>query len=224
MTVPTSILELYNGHVAEIQVEIVSDLVCPWCFIGKRRLEKAMALRPDVAFQVRWLPFQLHPDLGPEGMPIADVLQRKFGDEAKVKTLVDRIAGAGRADGIAFAFDRIQRVPSTLAAHCLVDWAGPEAGAMAESIFHAYFEEGRDIGDHALLAELGGAAGLDAAEVKARLDRGDDRDRIAAEARAHAQDTRCVPHFTFGGRVRVAGAQQPADLVRAFDAVLHHAA
>jgi predicted DsbA family dithiol-disulfide isomerase len=223
MTVPASMLQLYNGRMVEIQVDIVSDLTCPWCFIGKRRLEKATAAKPGVTFRVRWLPFELHPGLGPEGVDLATLLRRKFGDEAMIRRLVERVALAGRADGIAFAFDRM-RIPSTLAAHCLLEWAGPAQNDLCEALFRAQFEAGRDIGDHAVLAELAGAAGLDAVAVRERLDRGDARERVRAEAASRRVDG--VPHFVFGGQVHLSGAQPPEALLRAIDEALRaqHAA
>ena len=150
---------------AAVTIDVVSDVVCPWCFIGKRRLEKAVALVPDIAVEVRWRPYQLAPDLPAAGIPRDQYLTQKFGSLDRVKANFARIAAVGAEDGIDFAFDRITVSPNTLNAHRLVLWArsGGHQDAVVEALFNAYFVEGRNLADISTLIEIGVAHGLDAA-------------------------------------------------------------
>ena len=202
-----------------LSIDVVSDVVCPWCFIGKRRLEAALALyakeRPDAAAPaVSWRPFQLNPDLPAEGMPRAEYIQRKFGARGG-GAVYERVTMVGRQVGIPFAFDRIARQPNTLAAHSLIELAQAHGGqdAAAEAFFRAYFLEGVDLTSRANLVAIAAGAGLDPAEAETWLDNASAREAVAAEdARAREIGIQGVPFFIFGGRVAVSGAQ-PAEVL-----------
>ena len=194
-----------------MRIDIWSDVVCPWCYIGKRRLEKALALHGGEV-ELRWLPFQLNPDMPREGMARADYRQRKFGSIERGKQLDARVAAEGQGEGIAFAFERIARTPNTLAAHQLIEIAQEEGkgNAVVDALFRAYFEEARDIGDAAVLADIAANAGVrdwpqaaDAGGVAA----------LEEEMRGHGISA--VPTFIFNHRLGVAGAQAPEALAAA---------
>src|SRR3954471_9838125 len=146
-----------------LTIEIASDVICPWCYIGKRRLEKALALLDgEVKPDVRWLPFQLNPDMPAGGMPRAEYRKRKFGSIERGRELDARVAAEGRGEGIDFAFERIVRTPNTAAAHQLIDLAQSQAkgGEVVKALFRAYFEEARDIGDAEVLQSIATGAGV----------------------------------------------------------------
>ena len=145
-----------------LTIEVVSDVVCPWCYIGKRRLEKALEQTKDeLEVTIRWLPFQLNPDMPEGGMARPDYRKAKFGSVERGRELDARVAGEGRGEGIAFAFERMQRTPNTVAAHRLIDLAQKQGrgGAVVDALFKAYFEEAQDIGDAEVLARIASAAG-----------------------------------------------------------------
>lgn len=204
-----------------LSIDVISDVVCPWCFIGKRRLEGALALyakaHPEApAPAVTWRPFQLNPDLPDEGISRAEYVQRKFG--ARGGAVYDRVSGVGREVGIPFAFDRIARQPNTLAAHSLVE-LGQAHGvqdAVVEALFRAYFLEGVDLTARENLASIAAAAGLDRATAEAWLDDAGKRTAAAAEdRRARAIGVEGVPFFIFNGRVAVSGAHPAEALLEA---------
>ncbi len=196
-----------------LSIDVVSDVVCPWCFIGKRRLEGALALyakeRPDApAPTVTWRPFQLNPGLPAEGMARADYVAQKFGPRGGA--VYTRVAAVGREVGIDFAFDRITRQPNTLAAHSLIELAGAKGrqDAMKEAFFRAYFLDGVDLTARENLVAIATSAGLDRAAVEEWLDNADAREATAAEdARARELGIEGVPFFIFNGRLGVSGAQ-----------------
>jgi predicted DsbA family dithiol-disulfide isomerase len=201
-----------------LSIDVVSDVVCPWCFIGKRRLEGALALyakeRPDApAPTVTWRPFQLNPGLPAEGMARADYVARKFG--ARGGAVYDRVKAVGREVGIDFAFDRITRQPNTLAAHSLIGLAGTvgRQDATKEAFLRAYFLDGVDLTARANLVAIATSAGLDRAAVEEWLDHPEAREGAAAEdARAREIGIEGVPFFIFNGRLGVSGAQ-PAEVL-----------
>src|SRR3954469_12847256 len=144
-------------------IEVASDVVCPWFYIGKRRLEKALALLDgEVKPDVRWLPFQLNPDMPAGGMPRAQYRKAKFGSVERARQLDERVAAEGRGEGIDFAFERIERTPNTTAAHQLIDLAQSQAKGreVVDALFHAYFEEARDIGNAEVLQAIAEGAGV----------------------------------------------------------------
>lgn len=203
-----------------ISLVVISDPICPWCFIGKRRLDRALAARPDHPFAVEWRPFMLNPDMAPEGMDRRAYLEAKFGGPEGAAAVYGRIARTAGEDGLALDFDAIARTPSTLDAHRLIGWAR-ESGAdhaMAEAIFAAYFQRGVDIGDRDALAALAPAAGLDPATVRRRLDGDADAEAVRREAAAAREaGVDGAPTFIIGGRRAVAGAQPTAFWLSAID-------
>jgi len=203
-----------------VQVDIVSDVVCPWCFIGKRHLEQALATyrqrHPDApAPDVRWHPFQLNPQLPAAGMPRAQYTAAKFGGPERAKEIYARVAAAGERAGIAFAFDRIEMQPNTIDAHRLMHRA-EELGiqdAMADSLFSGYFLEGKNFTNRETLAELAQRAGMAAEEARRYLDSDEDRALIAEQdERARRIGVEGVPFFIFNQRLAVSGAQ-PAEIL-----------
>lgn len=207
-----------------LTIDVVSDVVCPWCYIGKRRLEEALALlraaEPDLPVEVRWHPFQLNPDLPPEGADRRQYLERKFGGPARAKEIYARVEAAGATVGIPFAFDAIERQPNTLLAHRLIAWAQsrPEgdADALVESLFKAYFIDGQYLGDRDVLAARAVAAGFDPGDARAFLDSQDMAEAVAgADRRAREMGVTGVPFFIFDGKTAVSGAQEPATLIEA---------
>ena len=200
-------------------IDIVSDVICPWCFIGKRRLERALAIAPQSGVQIMWRPFQLNPDMPPEGMDRGAYLQAKFG-AARGGPMYDRVRDAGAEDGIAFAFDRIKRTPNTIKPHRLIRWAG-NAGlqdAVVEALFQAYFLAGEDLSDDATLIRIAHGAGCDADAVAAYLAGDEDSDQIRAEdAFARQAGISGVPCFIVDHKFAISGAQPPAAFLEIFD-------
>jgi predicted DsbA family dithiol-disulfide isomerase len=205
-----------------MHIDIISDVVCPWCFIGKRRLEKALALRPEIAAEITWRPFQLNPDMPAEGMARAEYIASKFGDSAHSRRIHQTIAEAGASVGLDFAFDRIKRSPNTRNAHRLIRLATRRGvgGAMVDRLFHGYFLEGRDVGDSATLAALAAEAGIDRTEALAFLESNEEREEIIAEDRnTRRLGINAVPCFIFAGQYAVSGAQEPEFFLPVFDLV-----
>jgi predicted DsbA family dithiol-disulfide isomerase len=198
-----------------VTIDVISDVVCPWCFIGKRRLEEALAqvaqARSAGEVTVRWHPFELNPDLPTEGIERRQYVEKKFGGAGRAAGIYERVGAVGAAAGIPFAFERIARQPNTRNAHRLVAWAQArgDAGPLVERLFRAFFLEGRDPGDNDVLAAIAGESGHDAAAARAMLESGEGRDDVAAaERRAHEIGIGGVPFFIFNGRLAVSGAQE----------------
>ncbi|WP_193560480.1 DsbA family oxidoreductase [Dankookia rubra] len=208
---------------ARLPIEVVFDLVCPWCFLGIRRLRRMLRSRPDVAAELIWRPFLLNPDLAPQGVPRQEYLVRKFGGEERARRLHGTIAELGRAEGLEFRFDRIRRVPHSLDAHRLVRWAGRfgAADAAVDAVFEAYFMEGADIGDAAVLAAIAGRLGLEAPMARRFLATVAEVEAVHADnLRAHRLGINGVPCFVVAGRHAIAGAQEPEVLERLLDVAL----
>ncbi|HUR42790.1 MAG TPA: DsbA family oxidoreductase [Aestuariivirga sp.] len=194
-----------------VSIDIVSDVICPWCFVGKRRLDAALASLGDIVAEVSWHPFLLDGSIPKEGMDRRDYLTRKFGAE-RLKTLHDPLLAAAKEAGAPMDFAAIKRTPNTLDAHRLLRWsqAVGKQHDMAERLFMAYWNEGKDIGDKQVLAAEAGAVGLDAAEIKELLDGEADLAEIKAEIqRAAEMGITGVPTFLIAGRYAVVGAQSP---------------
>ncbi len=202
-----------------MKIEVVSDVVCPWCYIGKRRLEKALALvGADAPPEVTWLPFQLNPGMPPEGMPRAEYRRAKFGSVERGRQLDARVAAEGRGEGIEFAFERIERTPNTFAAHQLIDLAQERGagGTVVDALFRAYFEEARDIGERGVLLGIGEAAGLARARNRGALGRrGSGAARGAAGGKHEAARHQRRADLHPGAQVRRVGAQPPEALAAA---------
>jgi len=205
-----------------MRIDVFADAVCPWCYIGRRRLERARAMRPAAQLDIHWRPFQLNPWMPAEGMSRAEYLAAKFG-AVDADRVYDNVRRVGAGEGIAFDFDRIAHTPNTIDAHRAIRWAravaGPEAeDALIEALFRAYFEEGEDIGDVAVLTGLVREAGLDGAAAAAHLLGDLDRDAVAAEdAKARQMGVQGVPCFIVEGRFAVSGAQEPEYFMPLFD-------
>ena len=205
-------------------IDIYSDPICPWCMIGKRRLDRAMdemrQARPELVPRLRWRVFQLNPTMPADGMDRSAYLAAKFGGADRAGEVYRAIRKEGLAEGIDFAFDRIRRTPNTLKAHALIALAAGEehASEMVERLFQAYFLEGLDIGDGAVLEGLAAEVGLARESVETGL--GDDAviDGLQAEdAAARAKSIGGVPHFIIDGRYSLAGAVAPEVLTRAME-------
>lgn len=201
-----------------VTVDVVSDVVCPWCYLGKRRLEAAVALVPDVDVTVRWRPYQLDPSIPPEGMDRAEYFTRKFGSLDAIADGHKRLTEWGRAVDIDYRFDDMTRAVNTIDAHRLVRWAAAEGKqeAMVERLFRANFTDAVDVSDHAVLARLAGEVGMDAASVAARLATDEDRDAVQAEiADAQRVGVTGVPTFIVNSRYGVVGAHPPEAIAQA---------
>jgi predicted DsbA family dithiol-disulfide isomerase len=206
-----------------LTIDVVSDVVCPWCYIGKRRLERALALRPDIPVEVRWRPFFLNPWVPREGMSREDYLSTKFGSVEAYKGIAKRVAAAAASEGLTYALDAIARQPNTLDAHRLIRWAHErgDAAGTKQRLMELYFKEGADLTDREVLVAAARDAGLDPDEV--RRDLGSDKDvaEVEAEAaRATEAGINGVPFFIFNNRVGVSGAQAPEVLAGAMDRAL----
>lgn len=206
-----------------MQIDVISDTVCPWCFIGKRRLQKAMALRPDIAFDVRWRPYQLDAAVPKGGMDRQAYMRAKFGDDPKkIVEMYKLIAAEGAKDGIEFDFASIQRRPNSLDSHRLIRWA-EAAGVqddVVERLFIAYFENAEDIGDVRVLADIADMCGMDGVEVAQMLEGDADLSLVAREDQiAREMGVTGVPAMIFGNRLAVSGAREAEVLVSVIDRV-----
>ncbi len=205
---------------ARLSIEIVHDLVCPWCYLGVRRLLRTLRRRPDMAFDLTWRPFLLNPDMPRLGMARPDYVVRKFGGEERARRLYNAIAETGRAEGILFRFDRIRRAPSSIDAHRLVRYAARfgRADSMVEALFSAHFTDGHDIGDHNVLLAIAVACGLDSTHVSRFLLTDEESEGVHADnLRAHRLGINGVPCFVIEGRHAIAGAQEPEVIERLLD-------
>ncbi len=209
-----------------IDIDIVSDPVCPWCFIGKRRLERALADRGE-EFAVHWRPFQLNPEMPASGMPRESYLALKFGGPDRARKIYDSVSRAGESEEIAFNFDAIQVQPNTFDAHRLIRWSG-SAGVqdkVVEALFTRYFFEGRNIGEHAELLDVAETSGMDRDLVADLLARDADRQLVESEEhQARQLGISGVPCFIVAGRYAVSGAQDPSVLANVFDLAQQEAA
>lgn len=208
---------------ARLVIEVVHDLVCPWCYLGVHRLLRTLRRRPDIACDLAWHPFLLNPDMPRLGMARGDYVVRKFGGEERARRLYASITEIGQAEGMVFRFERIRRTPSSIDAHRLVRLAAREgrADAMAMALFEAHFSEGLDIGDTFVLTALAGRCGLDMAAARDYLDTDAEQDAVHAEnLRAHRLGINGVPCFVLGGRHAIAGAQDVEVIERLLDVAL----
>jgi len=204
-----------------MQIDVISDVVCPWCFIGKRNLEAALATwreqHPhEEAPQVNWLPFQLNPGLPESGMPRAQYVADKFGGPERAKEIYARVSKAGATAGIAFNFDGIVRQPNTINPHRLIHLAGEEdkQDAMVEALFHGYFLDQADLTSNDTLADIAAAAGLDREKVTAYLATDQDKPLIEnGDHRARTIGVQGVPFFIVNQRYALSGAQPPEVLL-----------
>lgn len=205
-----------------MRIEYVFDTVCPWCYVGKRRLERALAQRPETRSRIVWRPFLLNPDLPPEGIDRKLYLDRKFGGAARVQRVHAAVVAAGRGEGIEFDFESIARMPNSLNSHRLIRYAGGTGreSEVVEALYQAYFTLGLDIGDIQVLADIGASQGLEREQVLAYLSSEADTAGVLGDnARAHRLGVNGVPCLILEGSYALAGAQEPDILLRLIDIV-----
>jgi len=201
-----------------LPIDMVSDVVCPWCFIGKHRLEKAIALKPEIPVEVRFRPYFLNPWVPREGISREEYLTTKFGSPDRYRAIAQRVAQAAAAEGLTYALDGIKRQPNTLDCHRLIRWAGGNAARMKQRLMDLYFTEGGDLTDRETLVRAAADCGLDPERVRQRLASEEDVAGVTQEADA-AKDAGIdgVPCFILGGLVAVQGAQAPDYLAQAIE-------
>ena len=197
-----------------IAIDVVSDVICPWCFLGKRRLDRAIGLLDGIRVEVNWRPFFLDPTIPKEGMSRKTYMESKFGAE-RLKTIHDPLIAAGKEDGVPYALDRIMRTPNSMDAHRLIRWSHIQGKQhdVAERLFMAYWNAGLDIGDHAVLLKIASDAGMDKTDVSEKLKNGTDADVVNAEvSHAYRMGVTGVPCFIFAQKQGLMGAQ-PAEVL-----------
>ena len=210
-----------------MQIDVISDTVCPWCFIGKRRLARAIDLRPNIDFDVKWRPYRLDVSVPKGGMDRQAYMRLKFGDDPmKIVEMHKLIAAEGAKEGIVFDFAAIQRRPDTLDSHRLIRWA-EAAGVqdeVVERLFIAYFENGEDIGDIRVLADIADLCGMDGREIAEMLESDADRALVEREDQiAREMGVTGVPAMIFANKVAVSGAREPEVLTMVIDKALEMA-
>jgi len=196
-----------------IQIDIISDVVCPWCYLGQRRLRLALdGLASEIKADVTWKPYQLEPNAPPEGFDTFEYLSRKIGGPERVRQSHTMLTQMGAEIGLPFALDKAKVFPNTLDAHRLLHWAGQSGAAIQDKVAHALFTanfvEGRNVGDHGVLADIAAACGMDGDDVKSRLATHLDRDTIRNEiTNAQHMGVNGVPFFVIDGKYAISGAQ-----------------
>jgi len=203
-----------------ISIDLFSDPICPWCYIGKRRLEEALAIRPDIRVEIEWHGFQLNPMMPHDGMNRSDYLSLKFGNPDNARRLYENIEGVGQQAGIAFNFERIAVTPNTINAHRLIRLAGQYGvqNDVVERLFAAYFIDGENIGDIMTLASIGDAAGIDRVTAQTFLDSGEDIEAVKSDdMQARQLGIQGVPFFILDHQYAVSGAQEPEAFYPLFD-------
>lgn len=201
-----------------MQIEIFSDVVCPWCYIGKRRLDAVLAGELGQGVQVTWRPYQLYPQMPEQGMPRDVFMKARFGAGAEASAIYGRILDEARTVGLELDFERIRVAPNTLRAHRLLSWAEPSGRQhdLAEVLFRYYFREGRDVGDNAELALAAAEAGLDPDAATVMLRGHDEMDKVRAElALGYSIGVSGVPYFVLAGQFAIPGAQ-PQEVMSQF--------
>jgi len=211
-----------NTSEKKITIDVVSDVVCPWCFLGRKRLENALAMLPEVEAEIRWRPFQLDPTLPPQGKDRDVYMREKFGNGSKIDDIHKQLTELGDENGIVFDFEAITRAPNTLDAHRVIHWAAQAApdtqNKLVGTLFSLYFEQGQDIGDHEVLVDAAASVGMDAAVVARLLESDADKATIREEIdTANRIGVRGVPCFIIDQKYAVMGAQNAdvlADAIR----------
>jgi predicted DsbA family dithiol-disulfide isomerase len=208
------------GAPVSVQVDVVSDVVCPWCYIGKHRLEAAIALVPDVEVAINWRPYFLNPWIPREGIDRLTYLETKFGSAERYAAIAERVAAAAAIEGLTYAPDKISRQPNTIDCHRLILWSrsAGDPARMKQRLMELYFAEGADLSDPRVLIQAAIDCGMDGELVRRLLAGDDDADRIEGEANgAKEAGIDGVPCFIFGGSVIVTGAQSPEYLANAIE-------
>jgi predicted DsbA family dithiol-disulfide isomerase len=208
------------GQGGRMHLDVFSDTICPWCYVGKRRLERALKARPQRGLKVRWRAFQLNPGMPAEGMDRKAYVEAKFGGTERARAIYDTVRAVGAAESIEFAFDRIKRTPNTLHSHRLIRFAAAHdrQNETLEALFQAYFVQGRNIGDRAVLSHVAADAGLNQQEAMDYLAADTDLDTVLGEdTMARRAGINGVPCFIFNGRYALSGAQEPEAFFQLFD-------
>jgi predicted DsbA family dithiol-disulfide isomerase len=204
-----------------ITIDVVSDVICPWCFLGKRRLDKALSLIPDVKVEVVYRPFFLDPTIPADGLDRQQYMESKFGPE-RLKTIHDPLIAAGKEDGVPYHFDKITRTPNTLDAHRLIRWALPagKQAEMKEALFVAYWSDGKDVGNHETLADIAASVGMDRKTILNDLASDKDKPEVLAETQqAQQMGITGVPTFIINHKYGISGAQSAEILADAIKKV-----
>ena len=212
---------------AQMRIDIYSDTVCPWCFLGKRRFELALAERPQYEPRVTWRPYELNPDMPPEGVERAAYLTAKVGDPARIAALEESLARHGEAVGLKFRFDLIERMPNSRRSHLLIAHAARHGlqAKVKDRVMLAFFQEGVDVGELEELVRLGVEVGLSERDIRSALVLREGQDGVvAAERHAASLGISAVPTFVFDGQYTISGAQDPANMARILDQVAEFAA
>jgi predicted DsbA family dithiol-disulfide isomerase len=205
-----------------LQIDVVSDVVCPWCYIGKKRIEEALALVPDVPVELNWRPFFLNPWVPREGISREEYLTAKFGSVDAYKGIAQRVVAAADEEGLVYRPDLVRRQPNTLDCHRLIHWADAngKAAHMKQRLMELYFRDGGDLTDTEVLVQAAADVGLDADDVRKRLASDEDTAMISALAQdASDKGISGVPTFVFAQKYAVSGAQDPERLARAIQQV-----
>jgi predicted DsbA family dithiol-disulfide isomerase len=208
--------------ITPVTIDVVSDVVCPWCFIGKRRLEKALALKPDIPVEVRFHPYFLNPWVPREGMTRDEYLTTKFGSPDRYQGIAGRVAAAAAAEGLTYAVDKMRRQPNTLDCHRLILWAQAigKAAEMKQHLMDLYFTEGADLSDREVLVGAAADVGLDADRTREMLASDMDVDKVESAANsAKEAGIDGVPTYILGGVAAVSGAQAPEVLANAIEEI-----
>ena len=201
-----------------VRIDVVSDVVCPWCFIGKRRLEKAIALNPDIPVEVHYRPYFLNDWIPREGISREEYLTTKFGSPERYNGIAQRVRAPPASEGLTYAMDKISRQPNTLDGHRLIRWADAigKAPAMKQMLMDLYFTQGADLTNRDVLTKAAVDVGLDAEQVRATLAGDKDVAEVECEAlSAKEAGIQGVPCFILGGKFAISGAQAPEDLAEA---------
>jgi predicted DsbA family dithiol-disulfide isomerase len=203
-----------------LRIDIYSDIVCPWCFIGKRRLERALDAREETSVAINWHPFQLNADMPVSGMSMERYLVAKFGSPERAENVYATISRAGHSERIGFNFEAITRMPNTIQGHRLIRFAGQHGrdSAVVEALFQAFFIDGEDIGADETLTRIAARCGLEARDVAHYLAGAEDHDAVCAEdLRARRMGIKAVPSFIINGAYAISGAQEPEAFYPLFD-------
>ena len=210
-----------------MDIDFVADVVCPWCYIGYKRLQQTLALRPGVEANLRWRPYQLNPELPEEGVDRKALMESKFGsDPERMRQMTENLKAQAAGVGLDIKPDELEKSPNTNAAHRLIGWAGAEgkAGEVAEAVMHAYWTELKDIGDPEVLTEIGAAHGMDREVLARRFAEGAGKEFVTRACETAQQSgIQGVPFMIFADKVAVSGAYPPEQLVTAIDKALEPA-
>jgi predicted DsbA family dithiol-disulfide isomerase len=204
-------------------IEVFADFSCPWCFIGRRRLARALEMRPLLSMRTVWQPFQLNPEVPPEGIGRRQYSLGKLGDFDRLVAMEQMLTESSGKDGIRFKFDRIERIPNTMAAHRLMRFAArtQHDDALADRLFRGFFEQGEDIGNVSVLADCAASVGLDRPAALTFLLGREETEAVAStDALGHQSGIAGVPYFVFDRRYALAGAQEPVSFLPLFDALM----